>query len=622
VAELTASRPCDWADCGRTPIDPSAIAQREQRVLDLMAKDYDSLLRVMLDALPAVAPQWQSRTEADLGMALLELFAFAGDQISYLQDRVALEGFLRTATQFESVRRLLRLVDYVPDPGHAARADLVFDASGNAPFVLPAGFAVATLALPSEQGANAVVFETVQDEIIYPALSNIALALEAPSSADGRQAVLASVDTAMIGAGTRLLFAAGRQREWAEVDSAVIGIATTTLTLKQPLANRYPAGVARTVRGNVVEATHGATQSQDEQGTGLPNQSIELELAPLTYVLDADGQPQSTLAVTVDGERWSEVEDFVASGAADPHYRTIRDNAGYITVTFGDGDAGRMPAAGARIRIVYRVGIGESGRVAADALKAFTPRSFADPSQHLNAVTNPFAASDPGEPQSMAQAKLVGPRQLEIQNRAVVEADYEAVAAEGVRVGDARIVPVQAKARFRWTGSWTTVFVSIDLPERAPLAATAGLREAFESALATRKLAGLDVRVEDARYAALHIGLRIDVIPEYFARDVRHAVEAVLVGSPGDGRIPFFGPGRFRFGQPVYLSDLYAAVAAVAGVQAVAVTRFKRLGDRYPDCEAQGFIPVGSLEVARCDNDPLHPEHGLLSVRTCGGKEG
>lgn len=615
---LAATRNCGTADCGRTPIDLGALPQREARVLDLMAKDYDSLLRAMLDALPALAPQWQDRAEADLGMALLELFAYAGDQFSYTQDRVALEGFLRTATQFESVRKLLRLVDYAPDPGHAASVDLLVAASGNAPVLLQAAFAVGTQPPPGEQLATSVVFETAQDLIVHPALSDIALALEAPSSADGREAVLASIDTAMIGPGTRLLFSHGRQREWAEVASSLVGFTTTTLTLKQPLAYRYPAGVGRTVRGNVVKATHGATQRQDEHGSGLPNQSIELELAPLTCVLDADGEPQSTLAVTVGGERWTEVEDFVASGAADPHFRTLRDNAGYITVLFGDGNAGRMPAANANIRIVYRVGTGEAGRVAAEALTKFT----ADPSQHIEGVTNPFGALDPREPESISHAKLLGPHQLEIQNRAVVESDYEAVAAAGVPVGDVRIAPIQAKARFRWTGSWTTVFVSLDLPGRVPLAAARGVREAFESVLSAKKLAGLDVRVEDAHYAPLHIGLKVDIEPEFFARDVRVAVEAVLAGAPDARTLPFFGPGRFRFGQAVYLSDLYAVVAVLPGVRAVSVTRFKRLGDRYPDREAQGFIPVGNLEVARCDNDPSHPENGLLYVLTCGGKEG
>jgi hypothetical protein len=60
----------------------------------------------------------------------------------------------------------------------------------------------------------------------------------------------------------------------------------------------------------------------------------------------------------------------------------------------------------------------------------------------------------------------------------------------------------------------------------------------------------------------------------------------------------------------------------VEGVRSVSVARFKRLGDRYPDREAQGVIDVGSLEVARCDNDAAATENGVLYVRTRGGKEG
>jgi hypothetical protein len=31
---------------------------------------------------------------------------------------------------------------------------------------------------------------------------------------------------------------------------------------------------------------------------------------------------------------------------------------------------------------------------------------------------------------------------------------------------------------------------------------------------------------------------------------------------------------------------------------------------------------VGTLEIARCDNDPAHPENGVLFLHMCGGKEG
>jgi hypothetical protein len=117
------------------------------------------------------------------------------------------------------------------------------------------------------------------------------------------------------------------------------------------------------------------------------------------------------------------------------------------------------------------------------------------------------------------------------------------------------------------------------------------------------------------------IGLPVEVESAHFAPDVRRAVEEALVGPVAQGTA-FFGAGRFHFNQAVYLSDLYQAVSCIEGVNSVAVTRLKRLGDRYPDNEAQGFIPVGSLEVARCDNDAAHPENGVLFVRTFGGKEG
>ena len=622
---------CNSIDCGRTPVEVPPLLVPTSGI-DLMAKDYDSLLRAMLDLLPARAPGWAERSEADLGMALLELYAYVGDQLSYLQDRVALEGFLRTATQYESVKKLLQLVDYDIYPGHAASTALVIEAAGNAPLYLATGFQASTMATKE---AAAVIYETQVDIVVVPTLSRIALSIDAPSNVARTQAVLASIDTVLLTPGKRVLLQNGATREWATVQSRIIGITTTTVTFEAALLNDYPVSTTL-LHGNVVDATHGETvvhaliesstpgmpPTIEEKGTGRPAQQVVLEHAPLTYVLDADGVPRSTLSVNVDGLAYSEVEDFIDSEAADTHYRLVRDNAGFVSVHFGDGAHGRLPPEGAPIEIRYRVGVGEAGRVGADTLTVFEPRIFADPSQVLQSVRNPFASQNPGEPESMATAKLVGPRQLKKQQRAVTEADFESFAMAGTRIGGALLKPLQAKARIQSTGSWNTVFVSLDLPGRVPL--DPAQRTAFEAALKLRKMAGTDVRVEDARYAALSISLVVDVKPDYFARDVRHAVERVLVGEPGmpASVLPFFAPGRFAFGQDVYLSDLYAAVSTVEGVLSVAVTRFKRLGDRYPDRESVGYIDIAPLEVARCDNNATAREHGVLYVRTCGGKEG
>ena len=57
--------------------------------------------------------------------------------------------------------------------------------------------------------------------------------------------------------------------------------------------------------------------------------------------------------------------------------------------------------------------------------------------------------------ESVAQVRLDAHQTLRSQQRAVTEADWARVAQRHPAVE-------QAAARLRWTGSWTTVFVTID----------------------------------------------------------------------------------------------------------------------------------------------------------------
>ncbi len=81
----------------------------------------------MLDRLSVLAPGQDERSPADLGSALVELVAYAGDQLSYYQDAVATEAYLGTARQRISLRRHARLLDYDMHDGCNARAWVVFE---------------------------------------------------------------------------------------------------------------------------------------------------------------------------------------------------------------------------------------------------------------------------------------------------------------------------------------------------------------------------------------------------------------------------------------------------------------------------------------------------------------
>jgi hypothetical protein len=106
-------------DCKQPLVCPPE--PRDEPVINYLAKDYDSFRQLILDRLALVMPEWQERHVPDLGIALVEVLAYAGDHLSYYQDAVATEAYLDTARQRISVRRHSRLVDYLLHEGCNAR---------------------------------------------------------------------------------------------------------------------------------------------------------------------------------------------------------------------------------------------------------------------------------------------------------------------------------------------------------------------------------------------------------------------------------------------------------------------------------------------------------------------
>ncbi len=125
---------------------------------------YGSLLASLSDpGLPALAAL-RSRDASDFTIALLDAWAISLDILTFYQERLANEAFLRTAVQERSVFELARLIGYVPSPGVSASAVLAFTlsaATGSPDNVLiPAGTRVQSIPGP---GQKPQVFETSAD---------------------------------------------------------------------------------------------------------------------------------------------------------------------------------------------------------------------------------------------------------------------------------------------------------------------------------------------------------------------------------------------------------------------------------------------------------------------------
>ncbi|MFE7836524.1 putative baseplate assembly protein [Streptomyces sp. NPDC057474] len=175
--------PSDF-DCARDdecPPEPPSIP-----AIDYLAKDYQGFRRLMLDRMSLLAPTWTERNPADVGTALVELMAYAADELSYRQDAVATEAYLGTARSRISLRRHARLVDYRVHEGCNARVWVQIDVDGENALTLPAGTpllttvpGVAARLAPDSQGhraamaAKPVVFETVQSAILHRDLTEM-----------------------------------------------------------------------------------------------------------------------------------------------------------------------------------------------------------------------------------------------------------------------------------------------------------------------------------------------------------------------------------------------------------------------------------------------------------------
>lgn len=158
--------PCDVFVHPRATDNPPGQATLAYRV-----GDYESFRHALLLALPGEQAllRWHP-APGDLGLQLLEWWAYLADILTFYSERIATESYLRTAVLPESTRRLVRLLGYRPRPGIGATATLaaLLTPSGGTPpatIALPAGFAVQSKPGP---GQKPQIFELDTQTTVAP----------------------------------------------------------------------------------------------------------------------------------------------------------------------------------------------------------------------------------------------------------------------------------------------------------------------------------------------------------------------------------------------------------------------------------------------------------------------
>jgi hypothetical protein len=695
--------------------------------IDYRAKDYNSFLQLMLDRLAVLMPDWQERHAADVQMALLELLAYTGDYLSYYQDVVATEAYLRTARYRTSVRRHARLVDYFMHDGSNARAWVRFQIDPGADgTVLPGpalgrvgltlatanphyGSSIAATDLDDAVSSGSLVFELLQDLAVYHAHNQMTLYTWSdddcclPQGATRATLKDDAANRLRLRPGDVLIFAEMIGPETgAPADADPLHRHAVRLTAVSPAATVHPqtqqrdpgpmqtdtltgqpivdiawaaadalpfalciSGVSdaehksrpltdiSVVWGNVALSDHGQTVSAVQGGhlvprgekvprpvagqyyrppvSGkpvtqqgqVPNPSSSAVLRTLQPYIPFDPAAPAAAALQWDLQAvhpviwldeqvaggppltWAVRRDLLNSLSDAAEFVAEVEEDGTTFLRFGDNELGRRPDPSTDLQAFYRIGTGTGGNVGRETI---THIVAAPPG--VTAVTNPLPAIGGVDRQPLEEVRLFAPQAFRVQERAVTLDDYAEIAQRhpGVR---------KAMAAIRWTGSWYTYHVTVERQGGLPVDQT--FKDDMSAYLQRYRVAGYELEVESPTYVPLDLALLVCVKPGYFALTIKEALLVALSNRDlGGGRRGFFYPDNFTFGQPLYLSQIYAAVMAVPGVESVQVRRFERWG-KGPQGELEsGILQTGRTEVIRLENDPNFAENGRLQIDVVG----
>lgn len=632
------------------PGDDRPSIASERPAIDYLNKDYASFRRLMLAEMDRSVPSWTESNPADLGETLVEALAYAADGLSYFQDAVGTERSLPTARLRVSVRRHLRLAGYRLHEGCNARTWIHVVVV--APKLLPAGtrFLADPVfnALPRVDGATydglahlmRHVFESMHDAELSPERNALRLyawgargfALEAGCTRAAVEGHVSGLERGSVvvfessppGAdqpvahAVRLTETPRRGKDplfdrpftefvWGDEDA-----------LPVPMAAQASDGSDQTlVLGNIVMADHGrrvggfplpwAPGGKEPYRPTLPERGVTFAVRerdadpPAPASASLRQKPHQAVAqvwlrtsspeLAVD-ELWHSQSDLLMAGADTDGFVVEVEANRNATLRFGDGRLGRRPEPGSRVEVSYRIGGGTAGNVAANAIS----HVVSDDPVVLSA-RNPLRAVGGQEPQSVAQASLVGPEAHKTRWSLVNEQDYRGFVGglpevQGVHVERA------------WRGGLPSMHVFVQRVDGLPEDETflAGVAAAVED----RRLVGVPVRIRPPRYVPL--GLDLVVSPARGISDWKAWRAALDAFSPANGG--FFDPAGFTFGSIVFESQIVEWAMRMPEISSARVRLLEAIGHAR---EREGAIRLAGSQIPRLF--PNAPDGGFGALR-------
>jgi predicted phage baseplate assembly protein len=375
-----------------------------------------------------------------------------------------------------------------------------------------------------------------------------------------------------------------------------------------------------TVVANTVAATHGKTiRGEHASANGLPFQQVKLRNRPVLHgtvkLRIKEEDERKRVGDKESWPRWTEVDDFDASGPEDRHF-TVSLKDGLLK--FGDGIRGRIPPAvkdeNGNIRedticvVKYRVGGGEKGNVKANTITEILPAELR--AELKVTVKNPRPSAGGVEAEPLSDARSRARRSLKEVTRGITTGDYETLTLKtpGLRVARVKVLPQYHPKlpAIEMPGAVTVVVVPHTLAgskDKLPVPSEGFIRN-VDTHLKSKSLVTTNLSVVGPQFVKVTVRAAVRIDPRTGAETVRTGIVDALRKFLNPLTGGHEGAG-WPFGRTVYRTEIYQLIERVAGV--VCVERLSLTGESCDSSQTDritlrkiGLVYSGEHQIAVC----------------------
>lgn len=419
-------------------------------------------------------------------------------------------------------------------------------------------------------------------------------------------------------------------------------IALLEFTNQSDVAITIPAGtvvVANVASGDGVLTVPFETQFDVEiapesiaDGIGVQGITVVGNTGFGEYLGESDGTPDQTFVLPTgqvvkdsikvfvfDGINyipWTQVDYFSDYGPLDRVFVVNDPGTGVISVDFGDGVSGLVPALSHLVFCVYQTTEGTLGNVPAGSIDTIQsiPDLTSDEVAVLSGsllITNNSAATGGSDPESTEAIRTQAPLAYRTANRAVTLEDYQniTISVPGVGQASAYVADpssvVVAVSPYRSPGT-AEVRPGYDLVDAVWTETTelTSLKESVLTRLGQASLAGITYSVVGPTYVTVYLAVTVDVMDGVRQSDAKVLIEQAILSR--------FDYSQVSFGAKIYPLDLVGLVTSLGNIaNSAEVTRLNIVSDSDP--------AIGTIEAA--EDELLVVSAASIEVTVTGGVE-